>query len=241
MYIKRLTIDNFGSIIHFDMHLPKTVALIETCDSHSVTSAVRILLLYASIHDIDPPVAAGQCTKLYAEVVAGDLNYQVTSNGIKISAFRINKDSSVEEVTDEYFYAVSCCEEEDRISFLDGSKNGAYYGLERYASEDKFYRAGEFARVTDGMGATSVFRRCLKNYLNDKAITVADADNSAVRFIDTVCFWDDFGKMRNMHYDGKPLLVKDPSPDIVSSIQKYGQQIDRQKLLMTRHKEGTAK
>ena len=237
MYIKRLTIDNFGSIIHFDMHLPKTVALIETCDSHSVTSAVRILLMYASIHEIDPPVAAGQCTKLYAEVVAGDLNYQVTSNGIKISAFRINKDSSVEEVTDEYFYAVSCCEEEDRISFLDGSKNGAYYGLERYASEEKFYRAGEFARVTDGMGTTYSFRRCLKEYLNQKTVAATDEDNSAIRFINTVCFWDDFGKIRNMHYDGKPLLVKDASPDIVCSIQEYDRQIGRQKLLISQQKK----
>ena len=112
-------IDSFGSIIHFDVQLSKTIALIETCDSHAVASAVRLLLLCASIHDIDPPVAAGQCTKLYAEVVVGDLNYQVTSNGIptKVLAVRVCKDETI-EATDEYTSVMSCCEEENRISFL---------------------------------------------------------------------------------------------------------------------------
>ena len=119
MYIKRLTIDNFGSIIHFDVQLPKTIALIETCDSHAVTSAVRILLLYAPIHDVDPPVAAGQCTKLYAEVVVGSLNYQVASIGVptKISAVRVYKDEAI-EATDVYSSVMSRCEEENKISFL---------------------------------------------------------------------------------------------------------------------------
>lgn len=63
MYIKRLMIDSFGSIIHFDVQLSKTIALIETCDSHAVASAVRLLLLCASIHDIDPPGCGGSMYK----------------------------------------------------------------------------------------------------------------------------------------------------------------------------------
>lgn len=56
--------------------------------------------------------------------------------------------------------------------------------------------------------------------------------SNAIRFIDTACFWDDFGKIRDLHYEGKPLLVKDVSPDIICSIQEYDRQIDRQKLLI---------
>lgn len=191
-------------------------------------------MLYTSIHDIDPPVAAGQCTKLYAEVLVGDLKYQVHSNGVsaKISAVRVTQDGTVEEATDEYSSVMNRCEEESRISFFDRSKNGAYYGLERYETEEKFYRTGEFARVTDGMGTTCSFRRCLKDYLNQKAVVGTGADCAAIHFVDTVCFWDDFGKMRDLHYEGKPLLVKDVSPDIVCLIQKYDRQIDRQKLLI---------
>ena len=69
--------------------------------------------------------------------------------------------------------------------------------------------------------------------------------SNAIRFIDTACFWDDFGKIRDLHYEGKPLLVKDVSPDIICSIQEYDRQIDRQKLLILqqmqrcpRHKNG---
>ena len=190
-------------------------------------------MLYAPIHDIDPPVAAGQCTKLYAEVVVGDLKYQVTSNGVptNISAVRVNQDETI-EATDEFFSVMSRCEEENRISFFDESNNGTNFGLEQYEAEEKFYRKGELARITDGMGATCTFRKCLKDYLNQKSIAATDSDSNAIRFIDTVCFWDDFGKMRDLHYEGKPLLVKDVSPDIVCSIQKYDRQIGRQKLLI---------
>lgn len=216
------------------MQLPKTVALIETCDSHALASAVRILLLYASTDDIDPPVAAGQCTKLYAEVIVDNLKYQVKSNVVstKISAVRVNKDGTVEEAAYDYSSVMRRCEEENKISFFDGSKSGANYGLERYEAKEECNRTSELARATDGMGATSSFKRCLKDHLNRRSAAAADEDNCAIRFIDTVCFWDDFGKMRDLHYEGKPLLVKDPSPDNVNLIKKYYHKIDRQKLLI---------
>lgn len=110
-------------------------------------------MLYASVHDLDPPVAAGQCTKLYAEVVVGDLNYRVTSNGFKISAVRVYKDEAI-EATDVYSSVMSRCEEENKISFFagsTGSNNKTYFGLEQYEAEEKFYRTGEFAHVTDGI------------------------------------------------------------------------------------------
>ena len=162
------------------------------------------------------------------------LFYRVTSIGIptKVLAVRVSNDGTAEETTDEYFSAISRCVEEDRISFWDGSKNGAYYGVERYEAEEKYYRTGEFAHVTNGMGITCSFRKCLKDYLNQKSIAATDSDSNAIRFIDTVCFWDDFGKIRDLHYEGKPLLVKDVSPDIICSIQEYDRQIDRQKLMI---------
>ena len=192
-------------------------------------------MLYASVHGVDPPVAAGKCTRLYAEVIVGNLKYQVTSNGIptKISAFRFNQDGTVKNATGEYSSVMRRSAEENRISFFDGSNHGTYFGLERYEAEEKFYRKGEFSRVTAGMGATRTFRKCLKDYLNQKSIAVASNDSNAIRFIDTVCFWDEFGKMRDPHYEGKPLLIEDVTPDNAGLIQKYGQQIGRQKLLIS--------
>ena len=64
------------------------------------------------------------------------------------------------------------------------------------------------------MEITCSFRKCLKDYLNQKSIAATDSDSNAIRFIDTVCFGDDFGKMRDLHYEGKTLLVKDVSSGV---------------------------
>ena len=219
MYIKRLEIDPFEECGPIGISFAEDVTVIDHNVGQTVVGAIKLLLLYSSQYGVDLPFSAGKPAKLFAEVVAGDATYHVRSCGLAggLTVQRLAKDGTITRAEEAYCALMRRCAEENRISIVAGVHNGSDYGLERYRREDRYYGAGVFARVTDGMCLTHSFRRCVRQHMRQNAAEAPNADTPARPWIDTVRFWNAFGKMRDLHYEGKPLVVDQTLLSFVSA------------------------
>lgn len=235
MYVQRLMVNNYGAIRQFDMRLPKGIAVIDCIDPHAIISALRILLLYAPLNMIDPPVTMRPHTKLFAEVKTGSLKYHVLSQGRspELSAAIADKDEKQAGANDAYRAFMRRSAEENRICVFDPEAH-TDFGLDRYLHDEKYFCPGELARMTNGMGTTDSFRIFLKKYRSRRSVAEAIGNDNAFRFMDAARFWDGFGKLRDIHYEGKPLLIKEPSPDLQRLLIENYHDLDRQLFLINK-------
>ena len=210
MYLKRLLIENFGEIERLDNTFTADIGTVNTDFADDLLSAVRLLLGCPLDKSRGRPPKRTKKTRLYAEVITENILYKIESHGRRyeptINAIPLSRFETASQ--SGYFSAIRQCEEEIRLCFPDISEiDNAPYDLERYLNEEKYFAPGELKGLTDGMSATSTFRRALKHFLTYRTLS-PDMESPMISFIDTVRFWDDFKSTVNIHHEGKPLFVK---------------------------------
>ena len=210
MYLKRLLIENFGSIARLDKTFAADIGTINTEYADDLLYALKLLLGCPLDKSRGRPPKRSKSTRLYAEVVTENVLYKIESHGRRyeptVNAIPLNRFEAASP--SGYFSDIRQCEEEFRLCFPDFSDYvNAPFDLERYLYEDKYYEPGELSYLTGGMSATGTFRRRLKDFLLYHTLS-PDVKNPMLSYIDTVRFWDDFKSTVNMHHEGKPLFVK---------------------------------
>ena len=207
MYLKRLLIENFGSIERLDKTFAADICTINTGFADDLLYALKLLLGCSLDKSRVRPPKRTKKTRLYAEVVTKNALYKIESHGrryeptvnaIPLSRFENASPSGC-------FSAIRQCEEEIRLCFPE--IENIHYNLERYLCEEKYFEPGELMKLTDGMSATATFRRTLKHFLEFRTLS-PDIKSPTLSFIDAVRFWDDFKSTVNIHHEGKPLFVK---------------------------------
>ena len=226
MFLKRLAVENLGGIRHTEIILQSNIAQIKCDHTDEISFAIETVFACFPSKDFSPPVRAGKNSMIHAETVIKDRAYKVYAKGIglDLSAETVNEPK---EATEEYLSHIKRCAEENRLCRLDKSFGTGYHGPTVYLNEDKYFKPGELCRITDGIGTTCSFRSCLKRYLETDSITCA-SDCGVLSHFDTVRFWDSFGKIRDPHYEGKPLLIINPTKEIKNILENKPKLTDRQ-------------
>lgn len=218
MFIRRLSVDNFGGIAHFEKSLSSQPAVVITNDPKALISVVSLLLESKCPYPAPPAPLAGQDKRLYAEIETnnGVFNVEKLYDRNDTLTTKITHRDRSGNVYADYQTFMHRSPEEDDICFFNASKKQlAPNRLFRYSNEEKFYSPGELGSLTGGMGTTKTFRACLKNYIyKESLLPEINLDPFVTKekvpfweFLDTAQFWDKFCKIRDLHYEGKPLLV----------------------------------
>lgn len=244
MYIRQINVDNFGSIRHFEKSLSSYPTVIKSNDPGTVLIGISLLLESKYPYSVPHASLVGQNTRLYAEIVTNDGFFCVEkvhdrNHTLKTKTTRRGKAGNVYE---QYQAFMQRSHEEDDICFFDTSKKPLIPNrIFRYLYEDKFYFPGEFGKLTNGLGTTKTFRTYLKNYIGkDSLLLEMGADPLAAEkgispfreFLDVACFWDGFCKIRDLHYEGKPLLVANPQTNLRKSLSLF-LNVERQILIFS--------
>lgn len=203
------------------------------CREDAVTVAcrdpVRVFRATGSVLLLDPVLRIAPLrAEVRAEVVAEGREYLVRAGPRSFSA---TDKSDGGDRSDEYRALMSRSPEEDRILLFDGKEGDV---LARYLNEDRFFKPGELSRVTCGMGATRTFRDCLRDYTENRSLLTDDDRGPLLSFLDAARFWDEFGRIRDFRYEGKPLLVRDADAETADRLIRLAGEMDRPILILMR-------
>ena len=208
MYVKRLSLEGVGRVGRLTLDLVDGYNEIKSRVADEIVSALGAVTANREVKEIYPPKWADKKTSIFAEVSADGKRFAVRAGGkdLDVSAETDVHNAEFDSDTEEYLSLMRRCAVEDRLSLIDGKHRSPYHDLNVFLNEEKHFRPGELRRITDGIGTTRLFRAALKQYLISETIAPEDKRCLLSR-LDAVRFWDSFGKTRDMHYEGKPLLL----------------------------------
>ena len=189
---------------------------------------IGISLLLESKCPYSVPLSSwvGQNTRLYAEIETdgGAFCVEKLHGRDRTLTTKTTRQGEVGDVYKQYRTFMNRSHDEDSICFFDASEKPLIPNrIFRYLYEDKFYFPGEFGKLTNGLGNTKTFRTYLKNYIGkDLPLLETDTDPPAAekglspfgKFLDVARCWDGFCKIRDLHYEGKPLLIANPQTNL---------------------------
>ena len=166
MFIKRLSINYFGSLLHFDVEVNPELAIIESHYTEEIYAALGILFNIKSMPPY-PDIWISEKTKIYAEVVTngGEYHIIVTQNEkacvLKLSAYT----SDGIEATTNYLDEVSYCFEEDMMTCFSGHNNTFTRYFSQYLSEENNCSTNTISKLTGGYSDTHAFRSYLTRFI----------------------------------------------------------------------------
>ena len=234
MYIKRLSLEGVGRVGRITVDLKSDISDVEIRFADEVCFAVGVATANGSLKEKYPPVRADKRSSICAEVFVGGKRFTIRARGknFDISAEADVHNEEYDSDTEEYLSLMKRCDVEDRLSLIDGKHRSPYHDLNVFLNEEKHFRPGELRRITDGIGTTRSFRSALKQYLLAETIAPEEKRGLLSR-LDAVRFWDSFGKTRDMHYEGKPLLLVGLTDEEKKIVSGAAPLLDRQVIVIT--------
>ena len=233
MFLKYISINGLGGISRIGLTFRGVMTKIDSGFPDETAFALSRVFCNRPPAGQPGAVMAGRDTAVEALIAAEGLRYRVRLRGreLELTAASVGEDGNETEATERYISFMERCAEEDRLClFNDGSRDNR--DLRAYLNEDKQYKPGELGRLTGGIAKTQSFRNELKRYLSADPVSCA-YDTGLLPYLDTVRFWDSFGATRDLHYEGKPLLIVKPSPETLKTVAEYRFLLDRQVLVLT--------
>ena len=228
MYVKRLSLEGVGRVGRLTLDLADGYNEIKSRVADEIVSALGAVTANREVKEIYPPKWADKKSSIFAEVSADGKRFAVRVRGkdLTLSAVADVHNAEFASDTEEYFSLMRRCAVEDRLCLIDVKRASKYHDLNVFLSEEKNFRPGELRRITDGIGTTRSFRAALRQYLVSETVA-PEGKRCLLSRIDAVRFWDVFGKTRDMHYEGKPLLLvgvggeaADVLPDLAELIKR---------------------
>ena len=113
-----------------------------------------------------PPQWVSEDTRVAARVKIGEELYEVEALPDESGRFRLNCGGGG-EVTAEYIYLTSHCDEMDTSEVFSVEAEEVLPLFLKYASEDSYYLPRELSRLTFGMSDLKSFRNYLRRFIDD--------------------------------------------------------------------------
>ena len=169
MNIRKLKIENFGSIQCFEAVFHSDFIVINGRNSEIIASAVK-LLTGGRLSKQEEFLFRSETARLSAEVAFDrEEIYYVEIKGSAqtgLSVFRALKPDAHEDHTEEYLMRIRQSKEEEISNIFSDFKKRKYpHKIKEYKDTEKHYPDGSFGDVTGGIGTTKAFRNYLKNYI----------------------------------------------------------------------------
>lgn len=169
MNIRKLKIENFGSIQCFEAVFHSDFIVINGRNGEIVASAVK-LLTGGRLSKQEEFLFRSETARLSAEVAFDrEEIYYVEIKGSAqtgLSVFRALKPDAHEDHTEEYLMRIRQSKEEEISNIFSDFKKRRYpHKIKSYKDTEKYYPDNSFGDVTDGIGTTKAFRRYLKSFI----------------------------------------------------------------------------
>lgn len=166
MVLKTISITHFGGIKDFSFSFSNSLNILKERYSEELFLAIATVLHNRSTPRI-PKFWICRESRIDAEVSVNEKMFCLTilpsedENGVKLSAF----DGEGSEVTKEYLYLSSHCEEQDLSDVFDGEDRTLLRFL-RYA-EELYDDSNELSKQTDGFSSLKIFRKYLRSFIEN--------------------------------------------------------------------------
>ena len=166
MFIKRLSINYFGSLLHFDAEVNPKLAIIESHYTEEIYAALGILFNIKSMPPY-PNIWISEKTKIFAEIVTNDRVYHIIVNPnekacvLKLSAYT----SEGVDLTTKYLDEISYCFEEDMMTCFSGHNSSFSRYFSQYLSEENSCSKDALSKLTGGYSDTHAFRSYLTIFM----------------------------------------------------------------------------
>lgn len=167
MEIQKLTVDNFGSIRHFEVRLSPSVAAVSSPYAEELFCAMAVLLKNKAYPSV-PVSWVRKDTRFAADVNIGGEEWTVIAAPNKYQLLTLKVfDLSGAERGNRYKRLINCCIEEDDASCFSHSSYAFQARLRHYLNEGKYYPNGTLFKLTDGFSSTRAFRAYLGDFINN--------------------------------------------------------------------------
>ena len=264
MFIEHITIENFGTIRHYDTHLQQGLNIVESRHATELYTAIACLICNDQAQGI-PSQWLRDDLLICAGISLADTVYTVHIRSISGQPRMFAVDPTGAEATARYQYALAHCREQNSAELFGGWEPRLPLRLFDYRDRDLW------AVPADRSLTTKTFRRYLYQYLHDFCPEPINSQKNYMLsvnrqgkfevtlpgyageiylsetekrlfyyhcFLNVAEFWAGFEKMRDLHHEKKPLLIRDflefldASTDISNLIART-QKLRRQSIILT--------
>ncbi len=165
MILKRITIQSFGALEHFEYHFEERLNIVKSRYTDEIAHAICLVLghKYSSL----PEYRARRDSVIEAFVCIKGKEFHVEMKNQSCNLCLRAYDENGNDLTKEYLYLTSHCLEQDLSDVFYGDNDKTLFKLLQYLDEDRYYASKELARRTDLLSETKAFRAYLKAFIKD--------------------------------------------------------------------------
>lgn len=237
MFIQHIRIEHFGAICFYEIDLAQELNLIDSRYADEILTTINFLLCNKPQSAI-PKQWLQVDTQISAIIRLADDSYFVCAKTQLGQLQLFATDPAGADVTVQYQYALSHCEEQDDTEFFDGQDNKNHLRLYWYYYREEYDDlSGRTRRIAD----TKTFRRYLCRYIQSfcpepincakkyqaiintqgvfevyypgflSGINLSETEEKLFRyvcFLNVAEFWAGFESIRDLHYKKKPLIIR---------------------------------
>ena len=236
MYIQYITIRNFGAVRSYHTQLSRKVNLLDSRHADEIATAVSLLLCNKSARAM-PPVWLREDSLISAAVYLENIRYCVSLKPVTGRLQLFVTDPTGIDATAQYQYILSRCLEQDTVESFDGRDSTTPLCLHQYWCREAEGLPNRTEGVTNFETFRSYLHSYIHEFCPEPInhpkryriaidsqgkFTVNALDHSGKIylseteeklfhyscFLHIVEFWAGFEKLRNLHYEKKPLLIR---------------------------------
>jgi len=165
MILKRITIQSFGALEHFEYHFEERLNIVKSRYTDEIAHAICLVLghKYSSL----PEYRARRDSVIEAFVCIEGKEFRVEMKNKSSNLYLRAYDEDGNDLTKEYLYLTSHCLEQDLSDVFYGDNDKTLFKLLQYLDEDRYYESKELSRRTDLLSETKAFRAYLRAFIKD--------------------------------------------------------------------------
>ena len=167
MRIKRISVQNLGSIEFFECDFEDTLNIINSRDVSELSRAIQFVANCRGFYL--PKQWVSRNTQIEALVCFREMIYKIVArkepnkSSLRLYAY----DGEDKDMTKEYLYATTHCIEQDLSEIFEGNISEMSFKPIQYLDEDRYYTFDELSRRTDRVSEIKAFRSYLKGFIKD--------------------------------------------------------------------------
>lgn len=234
MVIEHITIRNLGTLQYYDRSFAPELNWVQSCYTSEIAMAVGYILCSAAI----PEHWVGEETGISARVRLEGIVYSVFASPCSGRLHLSAVDPMGADATAQYRYVLTRCREQDVIESFDGQDETLPLRLrDYYYRDEEDDLSAKTQRITDtetfGRYLCHYIRTFQPEPINSKKpyqitlssqgaflpwhprssgkVHLSETEEKLFRyncFLHIAEFWEGFEKIRDLHYEKKPLLVR---------------------------------
>lgn len=167
--VREIQIEDFENLSFFRSSFDSRIAVLPPESATAFKKAFGIAIKNRYL--CGEKIKINEKTNIKVKAEISGKSYTVIAAGIKEQErFNYTVITAEGRVCDDFFYMIhQNYEEEQLVCFSVKREDGFSEKLKKYKDVERYYSKAEFAELTDGIGNTVLFRRCLNSYIKENS------------------------------------------------------------------------